>query len=454
MKSDIRVIEVETQFTPTKARTPLKFGHVIVDSTVLFECRVTVENGTGRRAVGRGAILLSDAWAFPSDKVDHTVRESAMITLSRRCADLLSQFRGSGHPIDIFRELEPGFDDLAASLSRELALAEPLPRMATLVCASPLDAALHDGFGLADDVDTYEGYTRDFMAHDLSWYLGDSFAGLYPSQFLRPARAERIPVFHLVGGLDKLTNSEAGDAGPRDGLPNSLEDWIKRDGVYCFKLKLRGNDLPWDLDRILTVDRMGKDSLGERGRDQFFLSLDTNEVCDSPDYMIELLQRVRESSPATFKRVLYVEQPTERDLTIHRHRMEPLARLVPVLADESLSNDEQFDLALDLGWSGPVLKTCKCQTHAILWAAKAKACGLPYSIQDLSNPGLALLQSVGLAARTFPILGVEYNSRQFFPSASPEVQARHGEAFAVRDGEVSTASLGGLGLGFRMTDAL
>src|SRR5690242_7271584 len=157
MKSDIRVIEVETQFTPTKARTPLKFGHVIVDSTVLFECRVTVENGTGRRAVGRGAILLSDAWAFPSDKVEHSVREAAIDRLSRRYADIVSQFHGTGHPMYILRELEPGFDDLAASRCRELALAEPLPRMATLVCASPLDAALHDGFGLANDVDTYAG---------------------------------------------------------------------------------------------------------------------------------------------------------------------------------------------------------------------------------------------------------------------------------------------------------
>jgi L-alanine-DL-glutamate epimerase-like enolase superfamily enzyme len=402
--------------------------------------------------VGAGAIFLSDVWAFPSRVVPHRVREEAMIELARRCAALLGDQRGYRHPIDLVREVDPGFDELAAGLSSELDLAEPLPRLLTLVCAAPLDAALHDAFGLANGIDTYDGYGPGYMAHDLGWYFGGRFAGRFPSDFLRPRPAERVPIFHLVGGLDKLTRAELDDDDPRDGRPVCLEDWIARDGVYCLKVKLRGDDLAWDVERILAVDRVAEASLAERGREEFFLSADANEICASPDYVVELLRRVREASPAASRRIVYVEQPTGRDLRAHRHDMSALARIVPVLADEGLSSDEAFDLALEQGWSGPALKTCKGQTHAILWATKAEALGLPYAIQDLTNPGLALLQSVGLAARTRPLVGVEYNSRQYFPDVAPAVQSVHAPAFVVRDGEVGTASLTGGGLGFRLAE--
>ncbi|MGQ9556062.1 MAG: enolase C-terminal domain-like protein [Anaerolineae bacterium] len=290
------------------------------------------------------------------------------------------------------------------------------------------------------------------MAHDLSWYLGKDYQGLYPSQFLRPKYAERVPIFHLVGGLDKLTRAELDDSDPNDGLPNCLQDWIERDGLYCLKVKLRGNDLDWDVERLLAVDAIAAKVLAKQGRDTWCLSADTNEVCASPDYIIEMMARVKAESASAYKRVLYIEQPTARDLRAAPHDMHALAKVVPVLADESLYDDEMFDLAIALGWSGPALKACKGQSHTILWLAKAAKLGLPYSIQDLTNPGLALLQSVGLAARSYPIMGVEYNSRQYFPWLSPQVRRAHPQAFTVVDGEVSTASLRGPGLGFRMAE--
>ncbi|NPV09442.1 MAG: hypothetical protein HPY83_15965 [Anaerolineae bacterium] len=450
MESDVRVLEVETSFTRCRARSPIKFGAVVMDSAVLFEARVTVENGRGRRGSGWGSMFLADLWAFPSAAVGHEEAERAMVELSRRCAALLANYHGSGHPLDIAREVEPGFHELAENLSAEWGLAEPLPALATLVSASPLDAALHDAFGLANGVDTYRTYGPAFMSHDLAHYLGPGHEGLYPEHFLRRSFAPKVPVFHLVGGLDRLTRSELRGTEPDDGLPNSLEQWIEREGLYCLKVKLRGNDLVWDVERLLAVDRVAQEVLRAHGRQEHYLTADTNEVCDTPDYAIEMLARVREASADTARRILYVEQPTQRDLWRFPHDMHGLAKIVPVLADESLYDDELFDRALELGWSGPALKACKGQSHTVLWLAKAEHLGLPYSIQDLTNPGLALLQSVGLAARSHPLMGVEYNSRQYFPDTSPDVQAAHPDAFHVRGGEVRTESLRGPGLGFCM----
>jgi L-alanine-DL-glutamate epimerase-like enolase superfamily enzyme len=129
--------------------------------------------------------------------------------------------------------------------------------------------------------------------------------------------------------------------------------------------------------------------------------------------------------------------------------MRPLAKLKPVLVDESLTGLADFNLALELGWSGIALKACKCQSPELVLAARAEDLAIPYSIQDLTNPALALLQSVGLAARLTPIMGVEANSHQYFPHFSAPEAAVHPGVFERRSGALTTSTLTGPGLGFR-----
>jgi len=56
--------------------------------------------------------------------------------------------------------------------------------------------------------------------------------------------------WHLVGGLDLLEESERTGREPDDGHPVLLADWIRRDGLRCLKVKLRGNDAAWDYERL------------------------------------------------------------------------------------------------------------------------------------------------------------------------------------------------------------
>jgi L-alanine-DL-glutamate epimerase-like enolase superfamily enzyme len=259
----------------------------------------------------------------------------------------------------------------------------------------------------------------------------------------------------LVGGLDKLTAAEKDASDPDDGGPVSLDEWIAQDGVFCLKVKLRGIDLPWDVERMLAVFRIGQTELARQGQAELHLTADTNEMCDSPEYLVEMLERIREASPECFERILYIEQPTERDLTAHRHDMRKLSQLKPVLLDESLISLETMDLGLELGWSGIALKTCKGHSMDLVLAAKARELGIPYALQDLTNPSLALIQAVGMGARLHTMMGLEANSRQFFPDATPPgEQAVHEGLFRVRRGLASTASLQGTGLGYQMDKIL
>jgi len=450
MLSDIRIKELIPHYIPTKARTPLKFGAVVVEELDFCRVEAIVENGRGQVATGWGAIFLMDFWGWPTPELSHDVKAAALREVTERYIRLALSYGEAGHPVDTFMDLEEDLRRINVEVCAERSLQPEQPFLGALVCASPVDAALHDAFGNVNGIDTYDGYGPDFMS-DLSRYLGNKYVGKYGADYIRPQYLPEIPIFHLVGGLDKLTAADLDGSELQDGVPNTLEEWIAYEGVYCLKVKLRGTDLEWDIDRTMAVYEIGREGLAKRGQTEMHLTADTNEQCSSPDYIIEYLERIRARSQDCYDRILYIEQPTERDLNASRHDMRPLAALKPVIVDESLTDLDSFDRAMELGWSGIALKSCKGQSSDILFAARAKEEGIAYSVQDLTNPGLALFHSVGLGARLYTIMGVEANRRQFFPAATTEAEKRvHGGIFKLTNGNAKTDSLRGTGLGYQM----
>jgi hypothetical protein len=105
-----------------------------------------------------------------------------------------------------------------------------------------------------------------------------------------------------------------------------------------------------------------------------------------------------------------------------------------------------------LGWNGVALKTCKTQTGAILSACWARAHGMGLMVQDLTNPMLAQIPHLLLAAHLETLMGVETNGMQFYPEASA-VEARvHPGVYARRDGEVDLSTVHGAGFGYRVAE--
>lgn len=439
MAAEMRIVNLQATYDELPFRTPLVFATGEVRTHTLATVTAQVE-GEGRMAVGRGAILLGTTWAWPGG-LSHDSRDRAMRLVTER---LCRQLEGAtGHPLDLWWGWKGELPALGRAAGQQAGTAD-VPTLATLVAASPVDAALHDAFGRLHGVDSYTACGPALAPRDLSAYLGAHFRGRYVTDYLRSGYAAAIPAVHLVGGADKLRTTELTDADPQDGLPVSLEQWIARDGVWALKVKLKGTDLDWDLARLLSVVEVVEGS----GLPDYALTIDTNEMCSSPGVMVELLERFRAASPRGFELLRYLEQPTERDLSAHRHDMRQLAAMRPVLADEGVVSLETWGLAQELGWSGLALKTCKGHSAALLYLALLEQAGRPYSVQDLTNPGLALLHSAGLAARSRPLLGVEYNARQYLPTACRDVQVRWPGVFGVGGGQVTTGQLGTVGLGY------
>ena len=120
----------------------------------------------------------------------------------------------------------------------------------------------------------------------------------------------------------------------------------------------------------------------------------------------------------------------------------------PLFMDESAHDWHLIKLGRILGWSGVALKTCKTQTGAILSLCWARAHGMTLMVQDLTNPMLAQIPHVLLAAHAGTIMGVETNAMQFYPEASKPEAAVHPGIYQRNKGEIDLTTIQGPGFGY------
>lgn len=445
--TDIRIVETSVTLEPCPFRTPLKFGGRITTETELINATVRVRTASGREAVGSGSMPLGNVWAWPSPKVDVSTTAEAMRRTARRVAVEAMSLDGFAHPLDHMHHLIARYRRIGDEITAELRAAEPISMLAILVAASPIDAAIHDAFGKANEINSFNGLSSDYVTHDLSHYLSSEFAGEFLDQYTSRTPKARMPLYHLVGAVDPLTSGDI--AKPiGDGLPETLEEWVPFNGLTHFKIKLNGDDLRWDVDRVVATEKVCAIAQAKRGCDQWFYSLDFNEKCSGVEYVLDFLKQIQELSPVAFDRVQYIEQPTHRDLAAHPDcLMHEAAKIKPVVIDESLIDFESLLLARRQGYSGVALKACKGHTEALLMAAAAQKFGMFLCVQDLTCPGASFLHSAELSARIPTVAAIEGNGRQYCPGANDPWRDKYPSMFDIKDGTVGTGVLSKNGLG-------
>jgi L-alanine-DL-glutamate epimerase-like enolase superfamily enzyme len=446
-RTAIRIEEITHSYQDFRYRAPYKFGGVAVDRVTLLNVESVVSLPNGRSAKGFGSMTMGNIWSFPSRVMTYDQTLNAMKVLAEKINALTGSYREYGHPIDLNFALEPYYLNAAAEVTRDLRLAEPIPKLCTLVTASPFDAALHDAFGKIHRCNVYQTYGPDLLPNDLSKYLGKEYAGRWLHPFLLTRPTPAMPLYHSVGALDPLTASEVTQP-IHDGLPETLGEWIEHSGVDHIKIKLNGDDFDWDLNRVLTIDAVAVRIHPRRPVTRWFYSLDFNERCPNVEYLLRFIRMLKERNPAAFNRIQYIEQPTRRDLAADRHNvMYQASRLIPVVIDESLTGLNMLLLAREMGYTGAALKACKGQSQAVLMAAAGQIHKMFLCVQDLTCPGASLIQSAGLAAHVPGVVGIEANARQYVPAANESWTKRFPGIFDITNGRMATETLTGVGLG-------
>lgn len=446
--SDIRVCDVRLRTERLAYRAPIKFGGRVTRDAVLVDVEVDVETRSGLRATGFGSMPMGNIWAWPTRAIEPTVTEQAMLLVAQAAVEQARGYAGQAHPLDITFDLQPGQAAAAQQAVQQLGLAEEMPVLARLVAVSPVEAALHDAQGRALGQNSYNLLSREFVSADLGSYLNADFAGEYLDRYTLREPKPSMPLYHLVGALDPLTDADVQQP-IGDGLPETLPQWIARDGLTHLKIKLNGDDLEWDVARVVAVEQAASGAQAARGCSAWNYSLDFNERCASVDYVLDFLRQVEVRSPQALARVQYIEQPTHRDLKAHpENRMHAAAKIKPVVIDESLIDLESLLLAREMGYTGVALKACKGHSEALLMGAAAQKYGLFLCVQDLTCPGYSFLHSASLSARIPTVAAIEGNSRQYCPVGNLGWSERFPTMFQVRGGQLGTAVLNGPGLGF------
>ncbi len=447
--TDVTVKEVKVSFEPVQYRTPLKFGGRVVSSSYLINADVTVEARNGKHATGHGSMPVGNVWAWPSATLEPPQTESLMKAFAEEVVELFNSYPGYGHPLEIEFEVSAEYDHQAHRVAEGMGFQETLPPLAQLVAASPVDAALHDAYGRMLKLNSFNALSKEFCNRDLSEFLDEQFAGEYLDQYTLREPVASLPLYHLIGALDPLTDAEVKDR-PADKLPVTLGEWIQADALTHLKIKLAGDQLEWDVERVLAIEKVTATVQTARGCTTWYYSCDFNEKCASADYVIEFLDRVKQASGVAFQRIQYIEQPTSRHLdAANAPHMHAVAAIKPVVIDEALISYESLLLAREQGYSGIALKACKGQSESLLMAAAAQKFGMFLCVQDLTCPGASFLHSCSLAARIPGLAAIEGNARQYCPTANAKWARKIPTVFAVKDGRIDTSRLAGPGLGFQ-----
>src|SRR5881394_557295 len=207
-KSDIRIDHISFGYDEYIFRAPVGFAGAVVDRATMVTVRCSVRTAGGKDASGFGSIPFNHTFSFPSKKLTNEAKNDAMKALATELAKVTGSHQEFAHPIEINWDLAPLYLKAAAAVSERLHLADPIPKLCTLVTAAAFDAAIHDAFGKAHETNCFNTHGPEFMNHDLSRYLGPEYNGKYPRHYLLHRHKARMTLCHLVSAVDPIEISK------------------------------------------------------------------------------------------------------------------------------------------------------------------------------------------------------------------------------------------------------
>lgn len=418
MKTEI--LEASVAFIEQPFLKPLQLSSGLITQATEARVEVTVQVD-GHEGTGRGSIYLSDLWAWPGMTPDRKTKDKTMRTTCSTIGDSLADLCGeeAAHPLELGLRLHHAVSDSAWH--------PEMPVLARAVCASPFDAAIHDATGNALGKSAFRFYDNEASIPSADvWFPGSGAVTAIRTSLRRPVNA--LDAWWIVG---------AGD-----DLEETVRPAVLERGIRCFKVKTLGRDSAQDAARTAEIHQAAR-SWGLSPR----LSIDSNEGNPDAAAVLDFLERLEKLDAAAYADLVYLEQPTTREIAAFPQDWTEVTRRKPVLLDEGLTSMALLPMVRQQGWSGLAMKTCKGHSFNLVAAAWAAQNGLLLSLQDLTNPGYAAIHAYLLGAHVSTLNGVELNSMQFTPSANAPWLPQLSGLFEPREGQHRLLQTNIFGLG-------
>lgn len=434
-------------------RVPFRYGIATMTRTPHFVVRLLVEiDGVPQH--GFAADNLPPKWFTKNPDSAYADEIADMIAVARHAAETACTLPVAENVFTLWQEITDAQDAWASP--------RQIPPLLSNFGVSLIERAVIDAFCRTVRTPFARAVRENTLGIDLP-SIHPELKGLAPANLLRPVPQRSVILRHTVGLADPLVDGEEHDH-PNDGLPLSLEAFIREHGLTHFKIKL-GGDIQRDRERLIRLAAV----IGRHTSDYRF-TLDGNENYRAVAPFRELWEGFR-ADPAIarfLQHLIFVEQPFHRSVALNASTTAELRAWTdrpPIIIDESDADCSSLPTALAGGYAGTSHKNCKGVIHGI-----ANACliaqrrrvqprtALHISGEDLTNLGpVALLQDLAVVA-TLGILHVERNGHHYFAGLSQfpesvqrETLKKHGDLYlphtdgypivAVRGGKLDIGSL-------------
>ncbi|GAB4161294.1 MAG: mandelate racemase [Planctomycetaceae bacterium] len=367
----------------------------------LAHVRLVLKNSDGDVAFGCAADRLSVRWLDkrPERSFDRKRRE--LVSLIESAREIYLKSPKFTSPFEKWKECHPLVMQAGRKAKQE--------NLTSSFASALIERAIVDAVCRIEQQTVFQMVKAD--------RLGIKPASIHPE--LKPLKlSQAIPgkpmtefsIRHTVGLADPLTAAELpAEKRVNDGLPETLEEYIKVDGIRHFKVKISGDP---KLDR----ERLEKIWQVVLGADQPVITLDANESYTSLKLFDQFVNSLEKNSPGLFQHIEYVEQPLPRALPItpeNERWIRKIAAKKPLLIDEADGTVNAFKQAIAVGYTGASHKNCKGFFKSLLNRAlvvhhASQGVSAFLSAEDLQNlPVVPLHQDFAVCG----ILGLEHCER-------------------------------------------
>jgi hypothetical protein len=449
----ISVQHASCTLLPMRTRMPFRYGIATVRELQHLILRVTAAVDA-QQTEGMSADHLAPRWFVKDPTLTLEQETQLLLRAIRHACDLACEEGEAPTPFDLWRQVYHAQMDWAN--------AEGVAPLVASFGVSLVERAVIHAFCRATRI-SFARAVRDNALGIALERIHPALANTQPSDYLPSEPLRRITVRHTVGLSDPLTDA---DIPPEerlgDGLPQSLRECLRVYGLTHFKIKLSG-DAPTDRERLKRLARLLREECPPCR-----FTLDANEMY--PD--METFRTFWESLQADpelhefLRALIFVEQPLHRDEALSDRTCQELHRWQnrpPMIIDESDVEPHSLPAALECGYDGCSVKSCKGVFKGIANACLAELLrrhGKPVLIsgEDLTTvPPISLQQDLALMA-SLGVPHVERNGYHYFRGLSmlpmdvqhrllaehPDLFVRHEQGFVavnVVDGQLYTESV-------------
>ncbi len=328
---------------------------------------------------------------------------------------------------EVFTTARPFFDGWTEAYREVHAIAaeKKFPELVATFGVSFLERALIDAIGRGTKQSFWNGLKSNLWGLEPAM-IHQELKGFEIKNWIADSPASSIWVRQTVGFGDPISSVDLSrDQKIKDGLPETLEEYLRDKGVRYLKLKIT-NDPSLNRDRLMAISDLAKRYCG----DDFFVTMDGNELFDSGPELESFYDLMNCNEPLRFlwQRTLLVEQPLRRDIAlsdINADLIRKLSQIKPLIIDESDSTLETYRKAIEIGYRGTTSKNCKGPIKSICHAGlnwlhnqTSPEQRLILTGEDLGSVGVLPVQQDTCLVTALGLSHVERNGHHYFPGIS------------------------------------